>query len=209
MPTQTTHYSLNKPLVADAVDENLWGGYLNDDFDIIDTTMYANSLAGFPLGAGCDYWGTVAPTGYLFAYGQAINRTTYADLFVIYGTTFGVGDGSITFNIPDKRGRSSFGKDDMGGSSANRLTGLTDGIDGDVLGGTGGLESTTLTTAQIPAHTHGITGTTQLNNIGTTSVKIQNPEGASATVASDSTGGGTAHNNVPPGIVCNYIIRAL
>lgn len=88
-------------------------------------------------GVVLDYAGTTAPVGYLLAYGQAISRTTYADLYNVIGTTYGVGDGSTTFNLPDLRGRVVAGKDDMGGSSANRLT---TPLDGDVLGGTNGNE---------------------------------------------------------------------
>src|SRR5258708_8105207 len=58
-----------------------------------------------PIGAGCDYWGSTVPNGsFKFADGSALSRTTYAALFAIIGTTFGAGDGSTTFNLPDKRG---------------------------------------------------------------------------------------------------------
>lgn len=66
--------------------------------------------------------GSVAPTGWLLCYGQAVSRTTYAPLFAVIGTTFGVGDGSTTFNLPDLRGRIMAGKDDMGGTAAGVLT---------------------------------------------------------------------------------------
>jgi microcystin-dependent protein len=65
--------------------------------------------------------GTTAPAGYLLCFGQAISRTAYAGLFAVLSTTYGVGDGSTTFNLPDLRGRVAAGKDDMGGSSAGRL----------------------------------------------------------------------------------------
>ena len=98
--------------------------------------------------------GTTLPDLCLWENGQAVSRTTYAVLFLEIGTTHGVGDGSTTFNVPDSRGRVDAGKDDMGGSSANRLTGLSGGVDGDILGATGGAETHTLTTAQIEAHVH-------------------------------------------------------
>lgn len=101
------------------------------------------------------YWpGTAAPPLSIFGYGQAISRTTYAAYFAIVGTTYGAGDASTTFNVPDYRGRGIVGKDDMGGSSANRLTGLSGGVDGDVLGAVGGTEGTTLAEANLPAHVH-------------------------------------------------------
>lgn len=209
MPTFTTYYNLAKPLVNDPIDEDLWGNELNDDLDIIDSTMHTLSLnVGVPIGGVLPYAGSTAPTNFLLCYGQAISRVTYADLFTVTGTTYGVGDGSTTFNLPDLRGRVGAGKDDMGGVSANRLTGLSGGVDGDILGGTGGSQSHVLTTAQLAAHTHGITGTVALNNAGNTSIKIQAPEGASATVQSDSIGSDEAHNNVQPTIILSYIIRA-
>lgn len=85
-----------------------------------------------------DFAGATPPAGALLCYGQAISRTDYADLFRVIGTGHGVGDGSTTFNLPDLRGRVVAGKDDMGGSSANRLTSP---LDGDQLGNNGGAQS--------------------------------------------------------------------
>ena len=99
------------------------------------------------------------PSGYLWANGAAVSRTTYAALFAEIGTTYGAGDGSTTFNVPDLCGRAPFGSDDMGGISAkSRITNAGSGIVGTTLGASGGVESVTLTANQIPAHTH--TGTT-------------------------------------------------
>lgn len=111
-----------------------------------------------PLGAIMDYAGTSAPSFWLFCYGQNVSRTTYAALFAAISTTYGVGDGSTTFTLPDCRGRARIGKDNMGGSSADRLTAQTGGIDGDTLGAVGGAETHVLTSGQMAAHTH--TGTT-------------------------------------------------
>ena len=60
--------------------------------------------ATMPAGAVIFVAMDTAPSGYLKANGDAISRTTYADLFTAIGTTFGVGDGSTTFNLPDMRG---------------------------------------------------------------------------------------------------------
>lgn len=62
-----------------------------------------------PPGLVESYAGTTAPTGYLLCDGSAVSRTTYATLFNVIGTTFGIGDGSTTFNVPDMRGRYPFG----------------------------------------------------------------------------------------------------
>ena len=64
-----------------------------------------------------------APTGYLKANGAAISRTTYADLFAAIGTTFGAGDGSTTFNMPDLRGEFMRGWDDSRGVDSGRSFG--------------------------------------------------------------------------------------
>lgn len=66
---------------------------------------------------------TTAPTGWLKANGAAISRTTYADLFSAIGTTFGAGDGSTTFNLPDLRGEFVRGYDDGRGVDAARAFG--------------------------------------------------------------------------------------
>lgn len=88
------------------------------------------------------YSGSSVPDGYLFCNGQAVSRTTYSDLFAVIGTTYGSGDGSTTFNLPNLNGRSIVGKD-----SSNFTT----------LGATGGSINTTLTTANIPSHSHTVT----------------------------------------------------
>lgn len=161
-----------------------------------------------PSGSLMPYAGSSAPTGYLLCDGAAISRATFSALFALVGTTYGSGDGSSTFNIPDLRGRVIAGQDDMGGSSANRLTGLTGGVDGDVLGGTGGAETHTLTTSELPAHDHNlpvdIGGALNIQSLTSTGGSDQGYDGS---VDSTSTGGGLAHNNVQPTIILNYIIK--
>ena len=106
--------------------------------------------------------------------------------------------------LPDLRGRAVAGKDNMGGTSANRLTGLSGGVDGDILGAAGGLETHTLTIAQMPAHTHSTA------NVFTSSGSSRLQTGSSfstQTLTSSSTGGDGAHNNVQPTIILNYIIK--
>jgi microcystin-dependent protein len=124
-------------------------------------TSSATTGAGLvPPGSMMHFGGASAPSGWLFTHGQAVSRTTYAALFSAIGTTFGAGDGSTTFNLPDGRGRVLAGLDNMGGTSANRLTGLVGGVNGDVLGAVGGSEAHVLTAAQLAAHTHGNIPTT-------------------------------------------------
>ena len=106
------------------------------------------------IGEIFDWTGGAAPPGCLFCYGQAISRTTYARLFDVLSTTYGAGDGSSTFNLPDLRGRVIAGQDDMGGSSAKRLTSP---LNGDTLGAAGGAETAE---ADLPAHTHSFSANT-------------------------------------------------
>lgn len=159
-------------------------------------------LTNVPVGATIPYSGTSAPTGWLLCDGAAISRTTYSALFAVIGTTYGVGDGSTTFNIPDLRGRVVAGQDDMGGTSADRLTNQTGGLDGDTLGATGGSETHTLTEAQMPAHTHTYFKHTTTGGGAGASLN----QGGNSNTATGATGGDGAHNNVQPTIILNYII---
>ena len=163
-----------------------------------------------PAGAIEAYAGSTAPTGWLLSFGQAVSRTTYANLFAVISTTYGSGDGSTTFNLPDMRGRAVAGKDDMGGTAASRLT-STVLTASNTLGATGGTQTHTLTAAQsgVPAHTHtfaignvsnftGIVGSTghggTVRDTGTT----DNNTAANAS---------QAHPITQPTIVLNYIIK--
>lgn len=115
-----------------------------------------NVVDSIPVGMFGYFGGTAAPSKWLFCYGQNVSRTTYAALFALFSTTYGAGDGSTTFGLPDLRGRTIAGKDNMGGTSANRLTGLSGGVNGDNLGAAGGLETHTLTEAQLASHDHSV-----------------------------------------------------
>lgn len=198
--------------------------------DLNATTVKQNSFALLPIGVILPYGGTSAPSGYLFCYGQAVSRTTYATLFTAIGTTYGSGDGSTTFNLPDLRGRVIAGQDDMGGSSANRLTNADDGLDGDTLGATGGGETQTLVTANLPPYTPAGTNASSsvsfnsqnyaYNNASTSAVSgggqptgvtlAQITGTAAAQIFTGTAQGGTstAFGIVQPTIILNYIILA-
>lgn len=75
-----------------------------------------------PTATILDFAGSTAPVGFLLCDGSAVSRSTYSDLFALLSTTYGAGNGTTTFNVPDLRGRVTAGKDDMGGSSADRLS---------------------------------------------------------------------------------------
>lgn len=186
-----------------------------------------DNIVTMPSGSVTAYAGSSAPSGWLLCYGQAVSRSTYSDLFSAIGTTYGVGDGATTFNLPDARGRAIAGQDDMGGTSADRLTGLSGGVDGDVLGGTGGSETHTLTEAELASHRHLLAyGVTQTDSVPyptpTSSNQMAQGVGGSSHVSeyslypvndepnvlrSSATGSGSAHNNVQPTLILNYIIK--
>jgi len=153
----------------------------------------------FLLGVVLPYAGSTAPASWALCYGQAISRTTYVDLFNIIGTTFGVGDGSTTFNVPDMRGNLPLGKDNMGGTSRDRVT----HANADVVGGEEGAETHILTVAELAAHTHGILAQSGSKDIGAGAFTVY--LGGSGTTA--STGGDTAHENMSPYMTLNYIIK--
>ena len=113
----------------------------------VKASALGNVPAGNPSGLIAPYAGSTAPSGWLLCGGQAVSRSTYATLFTAIGTTYGTGDGSTTFNLPDLRGRAPHGVDNMGGTAANRVTSGGSGITGTTLGAVGGTETHTLTIA--------------------------------------------------------------
>ena len=188
----------------------------------------ATPTTTIPVGTISPYAGTSAPANWLLCDGSPVSRATYAALFAVTGTAYGAGDGSTTFNVPDLRGRVLAGKDNMGGTAANRLTSGGSGITGTTLGAAGGAETHTLTTAQMPSHSHG--GATGL---GTGPLELTDGRNLVYTNAAAGTGtfgttpgtsnlqvephthpispegGGGAHNNAQPTLVTSYIIKAV
>lgn len=156
--------------------------------------------------------GTTAPTGWLECDGAAVSRTTYADLFTAIGTTYGSGDGSTTFNVPDVRGRTVCGKDNMGGTAANRLTsGST--IDGSTLGTAGGAQTHTLSSGEMPSHGHNIKGGSGAvpdwfgGSSAAYGMRSNSESGSTYGSFMSNNGSSNAHTNVQPSIVLNYIIK--
>jgi microcystin-dependent protein len=186
-----------------------------------------------PLGAGLDYWLPTTPnSAFAFPTGQAISRSTYATLFAAMGTTFGAGDGSTTFNLPDKRGRVSAAVDNMGGASAGRFT--------PAFGTGAGSETIALSQANLPAVALSVSGTTStwqptINGGGLAAVATGVSAGTTGVVGGGAVsvfqsttfaimdampartvsgntanlGSGTAFSNTQPTITCNYILRII
>lgn len=174
--------SNNTPADADDVMAN---------FDSLDADITAK---GAPTGSMLLWTTNTPPSNWLIADGSAVSRATYAALYSVIGTTYGSGDGSTTFNLPNLKGSVPVGRD----------TGQTEF---DTLAETGGAKTHTLTIAEIPSHYH----TTQLYGDGDAGAGAYNANSnnsnASHTVQSDSKGGGGAHNNLQPYIVINFIIK--
>lgn len=158
-------------------------------------TGKAKDRAGFVY----SFAGSKAPAGFLLCDGTAYSRTAYSELFAAIGITYGAGDGSTTFNVPNYAGRVLVGS---GG--------------GYTLGATGGEATHTLTIDEMPSHSHtqklisrqlngadGSTSTTGYNaNVGwwtSMHVHISSTDTVGA-------GGSQPHNNMQPYAVANYII---
>lgn len=208
------------PLTGDVVTVNYQHSISNaGNADTLDG-FHADTIC--PLGTVLDFAGATAPSGWDFCYGQAISRTTYAALFAVLGTVYGVGNGTTTFNLPDLRGRVIAGQDDMGGSSANRLTnpGTTSGgIDGDVLGGTGGEQAHVQAATELATHTHALPGRLLAGQGSTSGHSSGLGAGGSYSVVGQisdlspgpgnpgNAGSSVAANVVQPTIILNKIIR--
>jgi microcystin-dependent protein len=111
--------------------------------------LYTLATTLVPTGVIWEWPTDTAPDGWLFCRGQAISRTAYSALFAVVGTTYGVGDNSTTFNVPNGAGNVFVGKD----AAQTEF---------DTLGEIGGAKTVTLAATQIPAHTH--SGTTAAQN---------------------------------------------
>ena len=189
-----------------------------------DSGTWIDAGGGVPTPAGVVsmYAGSSAPTGYLLCDGAAVSRATYADLFAAISTTYGPGDGSTTFNVPNLKGRVPVGLDAAQAEF-------------DALGETGGEKTHVLTTPEIPAHSHGVTDPThnhtqnsfapRIVNSGTAgTVGVQGASTASNANASNApttavnqaaatgisiqnAGGGGAHQNLQPYLTLNFIVK--
>ena len=101
---------------------------LTNNGTAVATVTEVNAVA-VPTGVVATFAMNTAPTGWLKANGAAVSRTTYATLFSAIGTTFGVGDGSTTFNLPDLRGRFTRNWADGGSIDSGRSFGSTQADD--------------------------------------------------------------------------------
>ena len=175
-----------------------------------------------PTGTVVPFAGSVAPAGYLLAFGQAVSRTNYPGLFAVINTTYGAGDGSTTFNVPDLRGRVAAGRDNMGGINANRLSSV---MASTTLGAGGGAQT----------HAHGVsvsvsiggtaTGVLSGSAIASTFAEVPASSSGTGAAARDhdhfvsvsgaltvtgggaGSGGSDAQSSAQPTFILNYIIK--
>lgn len=187
-------------------------GEIVDTWNVDDKTTNAPSMrlveemsGGLPIGSGCDFYGTTAPVNYMFADGTAISRTEYSELFKVIGTIYGEGDGSTTFNLPDKRERMSIAK---GEGTFNEL------------GKTGGSETHTQAVNEMPSHNHatatypassqqdgwGIIGYYGTRN-NSQDYYLYGSNRTEELYRTNNRGGGQPMDIMNPYLVCNYIIK--
>lgn len=165
-----------------------------------------------PPGSASLYFGASAPTGWLFCDGSAVSRATYAALFTAIGTTFGTGNGSTTFNLPDLRGRIPLGAG-TGNQSGASGTGVISGgsaLTTRNLGAWGGEETHLLTGDEsgVQAHAHTVPTATDATGAGATIANAYDASpGSSVSTALQSADAIDAHNTMPPFVVCNVIIK--
>lgn len=206
----------------------------------VDTLTVQTGASGpglLPAGTVIDFAGQTVPPGWLLCNGQPVSRTTYPSLFIALGTTYGAGDGSTTFNVPDYRGRIGVGLDNMGASDAGRM--ISQGAARTTLGGASGADTHSLTGAQTGPHAHsgvptavvvprdgwgtqgGTVGLVETGRLVVGSGGAEQGEGLESLRSSAfdqslalvgntmtvTAGGGTAHNNVQPSIYVFKIIR--
>lgn len=137
------------------------------------------------------YQGWNTPLGYLDCDGSAVSRTVYADLFKAIGTSYGAGNGSTTFNVPDFRDKfikcvsnfATFGKS------------------------SGGQSTVVLTESQIPPHKHGIHYGVNTSGPGNLISALSNPTEYTSSNPINNTGGGAAHNNTPAYLEASIFIK--
>lgn len=195
-------------LVSPSVGDLVAGQVITVEYDGTNFQMQSppvTSISATPTGSMMMYGGSTAPTNWLICNGSPFSRTTYSSLFAVISTTYGAGDASTTFNVPDMRGRIPVGVGTGTGGGASG-TGLPSG--GTALttyarGSWQGEETHVLSTAEMPAHVHSIgisQGPASPGGSGTLLV-------TGGSINTGSTGGDGAHNNLQPLMGLNYIIH--
>jgi microcystin-dependent protein len=177
-----------------------------DSYSKIPDRFLPDQYASTPVATIIEYAGSTVPANYLLCNGSAVSRTAYPELFAVIGTIYGAGDGSTTFNLPDKTGRVGVG--------------LSGSAEFPSLGFQGGAKTVTLDATQIPAHTHPVghgggggdgaqyAGGPNAVTFGYIPDSANAGGGVYQFTALAQTGTiGQAHNNLQPYLVVNYAIK--
>jgi microcystin-dependent protein len=175
----------------------------------------AYRLIGFDNRTGVieDWAGTALPPGCLLCNGQAIDRTTYAGLFSLFGGTYGIGNGSTTFNLPDLRSRATIGKSDMGGPEAAFLDGT---VPRSTLGGVMGSQYSAGTVSVSGSATGTVNGATDpdpgfvaaaISGAGASPQNHQHTFSASVLLSVSASGATGSFSVLQPSMVINKLIR--
>jgi len=190
------------PASTDVVAVDLLEIAAADTLEIPSTaTLEVEPVINYLIGEIKMFGGSQVPAGWFFCDGSTVSRTTYSVLFSVIGVTYGNGDGSTTFTLPDLRGRSPVGAG----------TGTASGATAQALGstpttGTGGEQTHTMTSGELVTHTHNVpsilTAPGGSYNVGTASSSA-----AGGNVATASAGSSTPFNIMHPMAVVNFIIR--
>lgn len=156
--------------------------------------------SGDPPGSYFPWIGTTAPLCHVLMYGQTLTnaQTLYPILWANAASTWKSGSSLI---VPDMRGRSPFGLDNMGGSDAGRLSVAN------TLGGTGGAQTVALTEAELAVHDHGLGSVGAISSGGVPGIALTGTSGAAG--ATENAGSGNAHQNMPPYILMNWALKVL
>lgn len=149
-----------------------------------------------PAGSMIDFAGTVAPAGYLLCNGANVSRVTYAAMFANIGITWGAGDGSTTFTLPDFRRRVAVGS---GGTGTGTL--------GNTVGNTGGAETHALSSAENGPHTHTVRSSDGAGGSASGNASYAGSYYTDPRDSTGSSGSGSPHNNIQPSAVVLKIIK--
>lgn len=153
------------------------------------------SFAYIPAGVIMWKASATVPPGWLECAGQAVSRTTYSALFADIGTTYGPGDGSTTFNLPNQARRVLMGR---GGTGTATI--------GNSVSNVGGFETHNLSTAEMANHDHAMNANSFPIQVAVTPGGVSVPTYSLSLTS--TTGGNGAHNNIQPSLVMMMIIRA-
>lgn len=181
----------------DAVDKDVYvarkaANVVDGAYDLADFVRLPRLRDVAPAGLIAEWPSATMPDGWLLCNGQEVSRTGYAALFACIGTAYGVGNGTTTFNLPDRRGRVAVGLDDGQ-------------IEFETLGGTGGAKTHTLIIDELPSHNHTLNAFDPDNPVGGSGDGDHWKIGAGNPIG--FTGGDAPHNNLQPYVVANFIIK--